>query len=132
MLKTIVTLSIRGKNFLSTLASSNLGVSFSKKNDPGEIGTSGRYAGQQTPYGSCTLQVPNTIPQEAEVQLDWLLDFLNENKNDLKKLGAEDYRIHFSQYYTDQCNFEISDKNISKLFKLGLGLSISCYHKDEK
>lgn len=57
------------------------------------------------------------------------INFFDLNYESLKENGANDFRIFIEAYYSDQCNFEIFDKNLlSKLAVYNVSFPISVYY----
>ena len=75
-----------GQSFSPALAERTTGISFSSKNEPGELGTTGRYAGQPRPYGAATLTVDEHLPWPTK--LDSMVELLARNIDKLREFTA--------------------------------------------
>jgi hypothetical protein len=108
------------------------GIQFAKKNEPGDLGTTGRYRGTAIPYGSATLQPSEDLvsksPQEA---LKWLLNSVKVNLETFRRSGASDVTIDLVVFHDGQCNLEFSVHELREIAELGLSLTLSTYEAPE-
>lgn len=119
-------LSIQGELFSPARAEAELGVDFGPaKNEPGALGTRGKFAGRAIPYGSASWVfqwetgelIPDSFPPFSVPGL----------KGKLAALGAEDITLYVDVAYIAQCNFELSPALLGALAELGITVAISCY-----
>ena len=135
------TLSISGESFSPKAAGERLGLSLGPdSNEPGELGTMGKYKGKPTPYGSasfkCTVELADGGAFEP-VCADLLptsLAFFERSDfiPALKACGATDITLFVDVTWKDQCNLELSPTLLGALAKLGVVLAISCYEDDDE
>jgi hypothetical protein len=105
----------------------NSSLVFRQKSKKGEIGKIGRYKDKPVPEGSSVLLLENDVNPLKE-----LIFLISENYSLIKSYHVEEMSISIEIGYSDQCNWEISQEEITKLTELKLGLSISCYLLDQK
>jgi len=97
-------------------------------NDPGDIGELGRYRGKPKPYGSCCIMTPPEIG--AEHRIEWMADFMEENKEGFAKAGATE--ITFWIYWEGvQGNMEFTPQELQKIAKLKIPLCINYLQIEE-
>ena len=114
---------MQGEKFSPKIVENELGIKFSEKNEPGEIGVLGRYKGKKYELGGAILKSPEGIDES----LNWILNVLCKHKNYLLKCGVEDINLTLNIEYENQCNFELTKKHLSQLTSLNIGLAITCY-----
>ena len=117
--------SIYGENFSPAAVEKATGLKFAVKNEPNEMGSVGRYANKPIPYGASTLESDVKIEQGST--LDALLDLLEQHASTFRKYGAEDIVLHCDVFHDGQCNFEFSPKQVARIAKAGVALTVSCY-----
>jgi hypothetical protein len=115
-----------GSAFSPESVETRIGVSFSKKNEPGEIGTIGRYRGQPIPYGSAEL---SDAENGADLMVPNVLFFAAIEKlaQACVAAGATSVLLHIDVAFTDQCNIEMSHDFISAVGRLGIPVTMSCF-----
>lgn len=126
--KQAISLEMNGETFSPSEARLLTGLSFTRMNDPGGIGTRGRYKGMPVPYGMCALEVPADIP--AAKRLTWLLDAALPHMGTLRRLGATEMYVSIGYFWRDQCNLAYSSEELTKLARLGIDLCVSCYEEE--
>lgn len=121
---------IQGAEFSPTRAEAELGVKFGPvRNEPGETGTKGKFAGKQIPFGSTQWEFqwePGPLIPEAFTLFD-----LPDLKGRLTGLGAEEISLHFHVGHTGQCNIEMSPAQLVALAGLGVTVCISCFESSD-
>lgn len=126
MVKVSVVFRAFGPEFSPDNAERNAGVRFSKKNEPGDAGTSGRFRGRPLPYGSCELNGP-----ERSVALDMpdpkFFHSIQHVARECLAAGATSMVLHFDVAYVDQCNLEFSSEFVLALARTGVAVTMSCY-----
>ena len=127
--KAFPSISFQGDEFSPAEAERVTGLRFAEKQEPGDLGLSGRFKGKPTPYGFATLQPPDETWNEDK-KLTWLLDAALPHVETLKRLGADWNRVHIDYAYTAQCNLAFEPELIAKLARLGLPFTISCYREE--
>ena len=74
------------------------------------------------------------IQYELSEYEEWYITFLRKNRDILIKLGVESINLFFDVFYTNQCNFEIFDKeklkNISE-YNVSIPVSVYLVSNDE-
>ena len=94
-------------------------------NEPGDIGTKGRYKGAPLPYGSCTIIVSEK-PGDWSL-LDNLLKVLEAHIDKIRQQGGSEIVLYCNVFHDGQCNFEFTSEELGKIFKMNLGIAVSCY-----
>lgn len=129
MLKTTTVFRATGSDFSPANAERVSGVSFSKKNEPGSTGTTGRYRGQPLPYGSGEL-----VDSENEIDLQnpnvMFFAVIERIAPACLAAGATLMLLHIDVAYTDQCNIEFSHEFVAALAQLGISITMSCFEDD--
>ena len=118
-----------GDAFSPEKAERETGLTFQQKNEPGEIGTRGRYKGQPTPFGWAMLKPPEEGDETR--QFEWLFNAALPHIETLRRLGATDGKLHITYAYDTQCNLGYEPELMAKLARLGLAFTISCYRDEE-
>jgi hypothetical protein len=119
---------LHGDTFSPSKVEAEFGVRFQSKNEPGEIGTTGRYRGKPVPYGSACYVFGNDRSEKA-FRIDPPLIDLLRNRQRLQEAGVTDVSLHFDVAYTDQCNFEMDPAFLKAAAELDLPVTITCYQK---
>jgi hypothetical protein len=109
---------------------SSLAYAFTRQNDPGDIGTRGRYKGQPTPFGYSEIEVPALIPLEEKVP--HLCREVAPVLAAIRAAGAVDLYVSAGYFWKDQCNFQLTESDLAMLSALGCPISISCYGDDKE
>ncbi len=126
----IVYANLVGEKFSPSKIEQLLSLSFSTKNEPGEIGKTGRYKDKETPYGSICLDPEKDLGiNDSSLFLEKLTYFLKKNHKTLLDNGCEDIDINITLLYKDQCNYYFAPELLTELASLELGLSVSCERK---
>ena len=139
MIKPSAFLLVVGEEFSPSKAEGILNLTLGPlKNEPGELGSRGKYKGKPTPFGSATIEYEWTVsdPVFQENFPDLLpsnLDlFTVPNFVDvLRDCGAINITLYVNVGYDTQCNMELSSQLLSALGKLGIVVAITCYQLDE-
>jgi len=126
MVRYTATLRVFGETFSPILAERRTGISFTSRNEPGEIATVGRHKGQPLPYGSGELIYANTGP-EPSVSLSQLLDAATILIPACRDASATSSVLHLDVAFEEQCNIEMSAEFLGRVAALGLPLTISCF-----
>jgi len=116
---------LQGDYFSPSLAEAKTGITFSKKNEPGDVGNVGRYRGKSIPYGSAEIIALNEKGNEDSI--DFIVNILDKYCEVFRLCGADNIVLHFVISYIDQCDFEFSPEFINKLAKLKIVFAITCY-----
>lgn len=115
-----------GPEFSPRSVERQTGILFSQQNEPGDIGTTGRYRGQPRPYGSCTLPGPNS-GLDLQAPDAGFFEAVERLAGACRAAGATTVVIHLDIAYTEQCNFEMSEEFLSAAARAGVALTISCH-----
>jgi len=89
-------------------------------NSAGDIGLKGRYKNKPYDFGYVCLQ-------SKDNGLDDLLSFLSREAVSLIVEQAESRELHLCIGYENQCNWEFTVEEISKMHALQLILTLTCY-----
>ena len=90
-----ITFTAQGDNFFP----SKVAAPYSAAHDPGVIGQWGRYKGKAVPYGVADFSV-FVVFEDKISRLHSLVMTILE---DMRAAGAEEYRLHITYHYEDQC-----------------------------
>jgi len=101
------------------------GLSLTQKQEPGQIGTRGRYKGEPLPYGAASLEASEAMLWQERWSL--LLGQLAEHIETFRACGAEDVHLSHGYFYEGQCNLEFSPEALRQVADLGIPFCISCY-----
>lgn len=129
MIRVYASCILSGDTFSPRLAEQITGLRFSAKNEPGEIGTRGRYKGQPRPYGAAVLEAPfdSVTKPESVMPEEWVADALGLHIETFRSCGAMWIELDLNITWQDQCNLAFDAAFLQKLGKLNIDLSISCY-----
>ena len=116
--RTQVTFSIIGKQFKP----SKLRAEFSEAHDPGVIGEVGRYRGVPVPYGSAEICVPDEVTDKVRYVHKRAFPLLQT----MRDAGAEEFHLHFTFHYADQCAYGFSAEELKLVTELECDVSIDC------
>ena len=130
MVELLPSLDFWGEQFSPKKAEAVTGLALSRKNEPGDIGDTGRYRGQPIPYGAASLETPETIGVSR--RLTWLLECVAPHVETLRRLGAELVRLHVEVRYQGQCNLEFSPGEVAGIAALRVAFTISCWDCTEE
>jgi hypothetical protein len=122
---------IQGKCFSPALVEKAGGLSFRQQEEPGSIGTAGRYRGKPLPYGSAVLALSKAQSVDPRKSLDLLVETLRPSIKYLRKEGADNIVLHCDIFFENQCNFELSAEQIAAVAELHIPMTISCYEKKD-
>jgi len=103
------------------------GVRFSKKNERGEIGISGRFSGAPVPYGSGDLKVEVDLSDPDMVAFGRMEALVSACSTG----GATDILLHIDVAFVDQCNLEMSASFMRAAARLNIPLTITCFEQSE-
>lgn len=83
---------ISGDKFSPKLAEAQLGIVFTTKNEPGELGRRGVLKNKPMTYGSATLCPPDDVSNQSSYYsgFNWLVDILGDVVDVVRGYGAED------------------------------------------
>jgi hypothetical protein len=126
MLNIYVACNLWGETFSPKEVEREVEIAFERKNEPGDIASSGRYRDKPLPYGSATLVVREGGERGVLIPFE-SIRFLGKNLDRFKKAGATDIVLDVVVAYGGQCNLEMSAKLLNALASLHIPLTISCY-----
>ena len=121
ILRTQVTLSVGGEKFIP----SKVAAPFTKAEDPGEIGKSGRYRGLPVPSGSASFTVPEDQPEKIAYLHRLVMPLLPS----LRAAGADDFTLWIS-YHCDSESIGFSKEEIEMLADFECDVPINCFRTD--
>ena len=98
-------------------------------NEPGEIGTRGRFRGKTTPYGSANIEISNKAESDW-ARFDELLAIIESCIDSLREAGADDMHLTVSLFHDGQCNFGFSKDELRRVAALNVDMAISCYSEE--
>lgn len=117
-----------GPQFSPGVVERRTGVRFSRKNECGEMGMTGRYRGQPIPYGSGDFQGPEA-GLDPQVPDEHFFESVEALARECSAAGATSMRLHLDVEYVDQCNLEWSSAFVSALGRARVAVTISCYER---
>lgn len=126
MVKIRASFSVAGKKFSPSCFLKMSSVKLVDANEPGDIGTRGRYKGKPTPDGSATIEVSDKAEEDWS-RFDELLTAVESCLNALHEAGAEHMFLSVSLFHDGQCNFAFSKDQLRRIAALSVDLPISCY-----
>ena len=94
--------------------------------EPGAIGTRGRYRGIPLPAGSASFDVPET--EKAGIR--HLHGLVFPLVPALRAAGATDFFIHITYHFDDQCALGFDSDELKLLAEFGCPVSIDCWKAD--
>ena len=129
MVKIRASCRLYGENFSPRLAEERTGLRFTRKNELGDLGQSGRFRGTPIPYGSATLEAPfdtQTKPGNVSPE-EWVIDVLSPCIEELRSSGATSIDLDLEVVWQDQCNLAFDAAFLRKVGRLNIGFTLSCY-----
>lgn len=126
MVKIRASCSVTGEKFSPAAFSKISSVKLVRINEPGDIGTKGRYQGKPTPYGSANIEVSDKAEEDWS-RFDDLLTMVEDCIEALQEAGAEDISLSVSLFHDGQCNFGFSKEEFKRIAALKIDMTISCY-----
>jgi len=118
--------SLWGKKFIPSRLKVSGKVRIVRANDPGDIGTTGRYRGKPTPYGSCDLEC--TIRGRGKIA--YLAGHLAKNRIRYKALRVSDI-VYWILWRGVQGNMELSVNEVAKLARTGVPVAMDYMFMEE-
>lgn len=118
-------INIQGNKFSPAKAQEMTGLIFSKTNEPGDIGKTGKYKNKPLPYGFAVVEPSVKIDDHKKIK--WLADTIKDKVKILKSCGAEDLYFYIGYFYENQCNLALSNEELKSLAETGLDYWFSCY-----
>lgn len=136
MLGITAALTVWGEHFHPSEVERLTRICFSSKNEPGEIGKKGRYAGVPKPYGSAELLMEQTSIESGSgasglMDTRWL-KHLGTIIQPCREAGATHLEVHVDISYAGQCNLSLSADELAALAALGVPLTLTCYPREEE
>ena len=126
MVKIRASCGVVGKDFSPAAFAKRSAVKLVDENEPGAIGSIGRFRGKPTPFGSATIEVSNKAEEDWS-RFDDLLTEVERCIDALREAGAERISISCSLFHDGQCNFGLAQEQLGRIAALKVDLSISCY-----
>ena len=121
----IVAFDIWGEDFHP----SKVPFAFTRQQDPGAIGTRGRYKGQPEPYGSASYEVSPSVPNASRIR--HIVETIEPLMSAIRAAGASRWYINIGRFYCEQCNEEYSLDELQMIARLGCGFIYSAYSVSE-
>lgn len=145
MITVHVSMTASGATFSPAKAGVALGMDLaSTGNEPGAIGTTGKYKGRPMPWGQTSIRVAlppvGSIDERGSDENGSSADLMPANLDilrrpelvaTLRRFGATDIVLWVIVEYRDQCNMEMSPALLAALAGLGVPVAISCYPEDD-
>jgi hypothetical protein len=129
MIRIKASVQFQGEKFSPNNAEKETGITFSEKNEVGDIGKTGRYKGKPLPDGRAGLDPPKSVVWHERVS--WLINYLEGKIDIIRKCGASDMHFSVAYYYDKQCNCDLSIEEIKGLANLGIPYWFSVYQIDD-
>jgi hypothetical protein len=118
-----VTFTAQGENFFP----SKVAAPYSTAHDPGVIGQWGRYKGKPVPYGVADFSVPEELEDKIPHLHRLVMPFLAA----MRTAGAEEFRLHITYHYEDQCSIGFSKDEARMISDLGCDVPIDCCRDEQ-
>jgi len=118
-----VTFTAQGDNFMP----SKVGAPYSSAHDPGSIGQWGRYKGVPVPYGVADFEAPEVEKDKILYLHRIVVPFLPA----MRSAGAEEFRLHITYHYEDQCSIGFSREEARMISELQCAVPIDCCRNEE-
>ena|SRR5690606_29961879 len=125
MVKEIFSIEIYGDNFSPAKVEQTVDLTFSNKNEIGEIGKLGRYKNLPIPYGSAT------IKNSENASLASFLMYFRKYITIIRQNGGKSIYLNCGYFYSGQCNCELGIEEIALLNEMKIPFIFSVY-EDEK
>jgi hypothetical protein len=126
MVKCTASFRAHGEGFSPKSAERLTGLFFSKRNERGDLGTSGRASGQPLAYGSGELAVAMDLTAPDPLFFAAVENLVPACLSS----GATDMLLHIDVEYTDQCNMEMSPAFVVALSRLGIPVTMTCFQHE--
>ena len=120
--RTQISLVVSGESFRPSAVS----APFSETEEPGAIGTRGRYRGVPVPSGSASFDVPVTEQDGIRYLHRLVFPLLPA----LRAAGATDFFIHITYHCEQQCALGFDSDELRLLADFGCQVSIDCLRED--
>ena len=106
---------------------SKVSAAYSKAHDPGVIGQLGRYRGQPVPYGVASFDAP----EEEKEKIVYLHRVVFPLLPALRAAGADDFSLHITYKYENQCSIGFSKEEIRLIAELDCDVPVDCWTDTE-
>jgi hypothetical protein len=113
-----VTFTAQGDDFFP----SKVAAPYSEAHDPGVIGRWGRYKDKPVPYGVADF----CVPDEMETKIPHLHSLVTPFLEAMRAAGAEEFRLHITYHYQDQCSLGFSKDEATMIAELCCDVLIDC------
>jgi hypothetical protein len=117
-----ITFTAQGDSFIP----SKVDAPYSKAHDPGAIGERGRYTGMPIPYGVADFDVPD----EEKEKIAYLHRIVMPLLPAMRSAGAEEFRLHITYRYENQCAIGFSKEEIKMIAELECDVPIDCWQDE--
>ncbi len=125
MIEETAYLIVYGPTFSPSAAAAEHGFPYENQNEPGEIGTAGRYKDRPIPDGHARVEL--TKNSTDGIDSNNVHTSLARVIETCRRHGATDGHVHLDVKYVGQCNLELPPRLLHLLGSLGLPLTITCY-----
>lgn len=129
MIRITASINFFGDTFQPGRAEELTGLSFTEKNEVGDIAKTGRYKNQPLPYGASSFNAPNEIEWPNRVL--WLAQQWVGKIDTAKQCGADNIHFWVGYFYDDQCNCNLSVEEIKAINALSIPYLFSVYQVDD-
>lgn len=118
-----------GEKFSPACAEECTGFAFDDKNEVGDLGLTGRYKGQPTPFGAARLKPPPDVQDSDKIM--WLATLLKDKIEQMAACGLEEAHFYVGYFYENQCNCTLTAQETKAIAEVGIPLCFSCYDVTE-
>lgn len=121
---------LSGQKFSPNEFEQELNVKLEEKIEPGEICKFGRYKNKVSANGMAVLRLSSDEVgnfAETDILTSPILKIFMVNRKKIEKIGIENIIFHINIAYKDQCNLELSNIFLKKLYELKVPVTITCY-----
>ncbi|MDI1320487.1 MAG: hypothetical protein PSW75_09905 [bacterium] len=106
---------------------SSVTAPFSNREDPGDIGSNGRYRGKPLPSGSASFDVP----EKEKDGIRYLHALVYPLLPILRAAGATDFTVSITYHYEDQCALGFDPEETRMLADFECPVHVDCWPEQE-
>ena len=129
-MKITASIELRGATFSPKAATEYCHLALTNQQEPGSVSSRGRFAGQPAPFGSASVEVPETVPDEEKLM--HAISSISGMADKLRSLGVTETYLYVGYFHHGQCNCVLSTAEITALHGLGIPMIFSTYDIGEE
>ncbi len=120
-----------GSQFSPLKAQSEIGITFTKQNEVGENGSTGKFNLKPYDYGAASIDFECADTTDSYLVPKEIIQLLKLHKDTLTGLGVEDIVVTINVSYSGQCNVEFDPAFMRAVADLGLPLVMTCFQNPD-